>query len=293
MTAGGPVEHAPIPPALTWVTAISTAVVAAGCVAVSYAHAHDVAVRAGMEDPLAIVYPACIDALGVAGSARLVADQRAGRRPLPSAVIAAVLGLAASLAANLVAVDPTLVSDQWVRLVVAGYPPVGLFIIGHLALEAFGGGRPDARPATGEPTDTRAGPSARATTRPEKRALDAPAHERALPERVQPRALTPDAPARPLDATPRPAERAPMATEPSASDAPETRPVLDATLIERAERVRDSLTAEGVALSDRKLTEGLRADEYEGGVSRDTVKALRAALDARSHAATNGKAAHP
>lgn len=286
--------------ALRAVTITAAGVVAAVCVVVSYVHGHDVALRATGSDWLSWGIPAGVDGLGFAGSARLIVDHRAGRKMNPSALIAAVIGLAASLAANVVAVDPTIVTDRQVRLVVAAYPPVALFIVGHLVLDALGraapaaADEPETRPAERVPAPAPAAPERapadRGWTRapaPETRPERAPV---ALPAAPETRA--PDAPAAPE----RVPERAPDASGPvSAAPEPDASPgadavVLDPVLVERAERAADLLQVAGTPLSQRALIAALRDDDHPGGVGVPKAKALLAHLEARSHASTNGKA---
>lgn len=288
--------------ALRTVTLAAAGVVATVCVVVSYVHAYEVAHRATGSEWLSRGLPAGVDGLGFAGSARLVVDHRAGRSMNLTALAAAVLGLAASLAANVVAVDPTIVDEGTVRLVVAAYPPVALFIVGHLVLDALGSSHPDAAEPEARPDKSAPAP---ASTAPERAPDDrgwtrAPAPETrpgrapvALPAALE--ARTSDAPAAPERASERVPERTqdavaptPDAPVPAAPAEPDTAD-LDPVLVERAERAADRLQVAGTALSQRALIAALRDDDHPGGVGVPKAKALLAHLEARSHASTNGR----
>jgi hypothetical protein len=294
---------------LAVVTGVSAAVVLGVCVVVSYVHGHDVAFRATANEYLSWGIPAGVDGLGLAGSARLVSDRRAGRRPLGSAYVAAGFGVLASLGANIVAVNPELVSDLTVKLAVAVYPPVGALLVGHLALHALGQRAPAAdtapEPAAVVPAPDPEPPRAPvAPAAPERAAEDrgwtrAPAPGSALPET---RALErgPDArpghergPARAQDAPRQDAAPAPNARVVSPGPATDAAADLDPALVARAERVADALQLDGRPLSERALVAGLKADSTGTGVGRPVAKALLAHLDTRSHASTNGKVPVP
>jgi hypothetical protein len=140
-----PVE---VPGALMVVTVVAVAVVAVVTMLTSYSHTHDLAVLAGQGETLAMVLPAAVDGLVIAGSTSLLVDHRAGRDRNPFAWAAVVIGLASSLGANVVAVDPTVIDLRVVRWVMAGYAPVALAISGHLLLQMLGHHTP--RPARAE-----------------------------------------------------------------------------------------------------------------------------------------------
>lgn len=123
-----------LPAAFRIVTLGSVAVVAAVCAAASYTHLHDLVAAAG-GGWLAWVLPLGIDGAVTAGSVTLVAHHRYGgpRRTRVFATVAVAIGLVASVAANVAAVDPTLVDVRHVRWVTAGYPPVVLALVVDLA----------------------------------------------------------------------------------------------------------------------------------------------------------------
>lgn len=134
------------------VAAVGAAVVTVVCAVASYSHIEHLAQAAG-QGQLARWLPLGVDGLVASSTASLLVDRRAGRPTGLSAVLGLALGLTGSLAGNLVAVDPTLVSPRAVRLALAGYPPVALALAGHVLLTMLLG-------STAEPTvnvrDTRA-----------------------------------------------------------------------------------------------------------------------------------------
>lgn len=119
--------------ALVAVTAVAVVVVTAVCAVVSYSHIQHLAASAGMGQ-LSWWVPLGIDGLVVACSGSLIVDKRAGRPGHPLAWAGVAIGLSGTLAANVLAVDPELVSIRVVRWVLAGYGPVALAVSGHLML---------------------------------------------------------------------------------------------------------------------------------------------------------------
>lgn len=129
-----------VPRSLVVLTVVAVAIVAAVTMVTSYTHTHDLAVMAGW-GWLATILPAAVDGLVVAGSTSLMVDRRLRGRTYPGhplAWAAVAIGLASSMAANIVAVDPSLVDMRVVRWVMAGYAPVALAISGHLLLRMLG-----------------------------------------------------------------------------------------------------------------------------------------------------------
>lgn len=132
----------PVPPepaaatakALVAVTVVAVAVVAVVTMVTSYSHTHDLAIKAGQNDLLSMILPAAVDGLVIAGSTSLLVDRNRGRQGSVLAWLAVALGLSSSMAANVVAVDPTLVDLRAVRWVMAAYAPLALAISGHLLL---------------------------------------------------------------------------------------------------------------------------------------------------------------
>jgi hypothetical protein len=125
----------PLP--LLAVTVAAVVVVTVVCAVVSYSHIRDLAEAAGMGS-LAGWLPLGIDGLVVAASCSLIVDRQLDRRGHPLAWAGVVLGLAGSLAANVLAVDPDLVSLRVVRWALAGYGPAALAVSGHLLFRMLG-----------------------------------------------------------------------------------------------------------------------------------------------------------
>jgi hypothetical protein len=136
--AASPTAGGEVPRSLVVVTVVAVAIVAAVTLVTSYSHTHHLARLAGQTDTLAMILPAAVDGLVIAGSTSLLVDHRASRKGDPFAWAAVVIGLASSLAANVVSVDPTVIDLRVVRWVMAGYAPVALAISGHLLLQMLG-----------------------------------------------------------------------------------------------------------------------------------------------------------
>jgi hypothetical protein len=126
-------QPAGVPVPLLAVTAAAVVVVTVVCAVVSYSHIRDLATTAGM-GTLAGWLPLGIDGLVVAASCSLIVDRQLGRPGHALAWAGVALGLAGSLAANVLAVDPTLVSLRAVRWTLAGYSPAALAVSGHLLM---------------------------------------------------------------------------------------------------------------------------------------------------------------
>jgi hypothetical protein len=112
-------------------------VVTVVCAVVSYSHIRDLARAAGMGG-LAGWLPLGVDGLVVAASCSLIVDRQLGRPGHALAWAGVALGLAGSLTANVMAVDPALVSLRAVRWVLAGYGPAALAVSGHLLFRMLG-----------------------------------------------------------------------------------------------------------------------------------------------------------
>jgi hypothetical protein len=146
----------------TWVQrTTSAAVIAVAVVAaiVSYEHMRTLADRAG-EGWRAFLLPISVDGLTVAASMTMLVRRQAGQDPGWLARFSLALGLGASLAANVVAADPTLVDPEVVRWVVAAWPPVALGLGYELLMRQMrpGGGsgfHTRRRPGAVEPLDPR------------------------------------------------------------------------------------------------------------------------------------------
>jgi Protein of unknown function (DUF2637) len=139
-----------------WVRRVTTAsvlAVAAVTAVASYEHMRALAALAG-EGWRAWLLPISVDGLAVAASMTMLLRRRAGERAGVLSWVALLLGLGASLAANVAAADPTVVG----RLV-AAWPPVGLLLSYELLLQqtnngtAGGLGVRTVRPGAVQPLD--------------------------------------------------------------------------------------------------------------------------------------------
>jgi Protein of unknown function (DUF2637) len=130
-------QAAGVPLPLLGVTVAAVGVVTLVCAVVSYSHIRDLARVAGMGS-LASWLPLGIDGLVVAASCSLIVDRQLGRPGHALAWAGVALGLAGSLAANVLKVDPELVSLRAVRWALAGYRPAALAVSGHLLFRMLG-----------------------------------------------------------------------------------------------------------------------------------------------------------
>jgi len=124
-----------------WVRRVTTAaVLAVAMVAAvaSYEHMRALAALAG-EGWRSWLLPISVDGLAVAASMTMLVRRRAGERAGALPWAALLLGLGASLAANVAAAEPTVVG----RLV-AAWPPVGLLLSYELLMQQHSG-RPGVR----------------------------------------------------------------------------------------------------------------------------------------------------
>lgn len=128
------VDQAPAVPAVVpvWVQRVTTgSVVTVALVAAvaSYEHMRALAVLAG-EGWRSWLLPLSVDGLAVAASMTMFVRRRAGLPAGALAWVALLLGLGASLAANVAAADPTVQG----RLV-AAWPPLGLLLAYELLMQ--------------------------------------------------------------------------------------------------------------------------------------------------------------
>jgi hypothetical protein len=124
--------------AATWVrrtTTVAVVLVALVAAVASYEHMRALAVLAG-EDWRSWLLPVSVDGLAVAASMTMLVRRRSGVPAGALPWVALLLGLGASLAANVAAADPTVVG----RLV-AAWPPVGLLLSYELLLQQHNGTR--------------------------------------------------------------------------------------------------------------------------------------------------------
>jgi hypothetical protein len=130
---GPVVEHASAPAAVPrWVHRVTTAAVlsvALVAAIASYEHMRALAELAG-EGWRSWLLPISVDGLAVAASMTMLVRRRAGEKSGALAWTALLLGLGASLAANVAAAEPTVVG----RLV-AAWPPLGLLLSYELLMQ--------------------------------------------------------------------------------------------------------------------------------------------------------------
>lgn len=110
-------------------TVAAVSVVAAVAAVASYVHLHALATEAG-EGWRAVLIPLSVDGLLVAASMVLLVRRRAGESAGVLPWVGMVLGLVASLAANVAAAEPTVLS--WI---VSGWPPVALAVSFELLIQ--------------------------------------------------------------------------------------------------------------------------------------------------------------
>jgi Protein of unknown function (DUF2637) len=127
-----PVQASPWVRGTTTVAVVLVALVAA---VASYEHMRALAEMAG-EGWRSWLLPISVDGLAVAASMTMLVRRRAGQPAGVLPWVALLLGLGASLAANVAAADPTVVG----RLV-AAWPPVGLLLSYELLLQQHNGTR--------------------------------------------------------------------------------------------------------------------------------------------------------
>ncbi|MGC4894702.1 DUF2637 domain-containing protein [Micromonospora sp. DT31] len=103
---------------------VSTVAVAGIAAWSSWSHMVAVALRFGERPEVAYVLPLSVDGMLVVASAAMVEDKRAGRRVRWSARTAFAVGVAASVAANIAAAEPSLGAR-----IVAAWPAVALLLV--------------------------------------------------------------------------------------------------------------------------------------------------------------------
>jgi hypothetical protein len=151
--APGPAVEAGVPPSVRRVTTASVLAVALVAAVASYEHMRALAELAG-EGWRSWLLPVSVDGLAVAASMTMLVRRRAGLRTGALPWVALLLGLGASLAANVAAAQPTVVG----RLV-AAWPPVGLLLSYELLLQQHnygsrgGPGVQTVRPGAVQPLD--------------------------------------------------------------------------------------------------------------------------------------------
>jgi hypothetical protein len=133
------------------VTTAAVLAVALVAALASYEHMRALAELAG-ESWRSWLLPVSVDGLAVAASMTMLVRRRAGERAGPLAWAALLLGLGASLAANVAAAEPTVQG----RLV-AAWPPVALLLSYELLMQQIkargGPGLETVRPGASKPSD--------------------------------------------------------------------------------------------------------------------------------------------
>lgn len=127
----------PVSTGVLSVAVLAGAVVTIGAAVVSYTHMHELAVSAG-EGWLAWIDPALVDGMVVFASTLLYAQHRLGQRAHWLVLPAIILGVAASLGANILSREPDLVDAKALGVIVRAVPPLALAIVGHLAWQLLG-----------------------------------------------------------------------------------------------------------------------------------------------------------
>jgi Protein of unknown function (DUF2637) len=145
-------EDVAVPVWVGRVTTMAVVAVAAVAAVASYEHMRALAELAG-EGWRSWLLPISVDGLAVAASMTMLVRRRAGQPAGALPWVALLLGLGASLAANVAAAEPTVVG----RLV-AAWPPVGLLLSYELLLRQTNGapgrpGVPTVRPGAVQPLD--------------------------------------------------------------------------------------------------------------------------------------------
>lgn len=120
-------------PAVRRITTVAVLAVALVAGVASYDHQRVLAELAG-EGWRAYLLPLSVDGLIVAASMSMLVRRRAGQPAGALAWCALLLGLAASLAANVVAADPELLDPVLVSRVVAAWPPIALGLSFELSI---------------------------------------------------------------------------------------------------------------------------------------------------------------
>jgi Protein of unknown function (DUF2637) len=145
---------------ITTVVAVSVVATVAG--AVSYMHMHQLAERAG-EGWRAWLVPLAVDGLVVAASMTMVVRRRAGKSAGWLSWLSMLLGITASLAANVAAANPTLIGRA-----VAAWPPLALLLAYELLMDQVDVAGEDSTAPAAEKVQAQHKVPARATPGPEQ-----------------------------------------------------------------------------------------------------------------------------
>ncbi|MEV4714586.1 DUF2637 domain-containing protein [Micromonospora sp. NPDC049374] len=118
---------------LVRIARVASATTVAGVAAVaSYSHMRDLVATHGQGPLLANVLPVSVDGMLIVASAVMADDRAAGLRPRLSARVSFVVGVAASIVANVLAAPPDLVAR-----VISAWPALALLLV----VEMLGGAR--------------------------------------------------------------------------------------------------------------------------------------------------------
>ena len=166
-------------PKTTRVTAgIGVGIVAASAAVISFHHVQKLARSAGEPELTAWLLPLSIDGAVAAAAAVILADAKARRRPTLLTWLMLILGLGASLAANIASAEPT-----WTARAIAAWPPIAL-ALGIEVLAAMGRRSvPLTAPLTADQPASAAAPRAERPAPP----ADQPTHGPLPPARPTPR----------------------------------------------------------------------------------------------------------
>lgn len=225
----------------------SAGVVATIAAAASYTHMRTLAAEHGQSAPIAAMVPLSVDGLMVVATIAMHDDKHTGRPVRRSAWAAFVIGVTASVTANVLAAP-----DSLTARVISAWPAVALLLVVELLTR------------TGRAHDHQTGRQTERTPQAstgDARPGDVPLHISSDPAPAQ--EDRPDPAEQPgADRTtrtnPRPARRtAETAMGPDVSD-----------LLKPGRTVRDRLAASGDGLTRRALIEGLRADGHTVSTAR-------------------------
>jgi Protein of unknown function (DUF2637) len=151
LAAEPPTPEIGVAPGIRSVTVFAVVTVALVAAAASYEHMRMLAAAAG-EDWRAWLLPLSVDGLVIAASMAMLVRRRAGEAAGPLAWLSLLLGVGASLAANVAAAEPTVQG----RLV-AAWPPVALLLSYELLMQQIrvrgGPGVQTVRPGAPDPSD--------------------------------------------------------------------------------------------------------------------------------------------
>lgn len=124
----------PVTPGVRRITTAAVLAVALVAAVVSFEHQRELAALAG-EGWRSWALPISVDGLVVAASMTMLTRRRASQPAGTLAWFALALGLGASLAANVVAADPSVVDPALLRRLVAGWSPLALALGFELSLQ--------------------------------------------------------------------------------------------------------------------------------------------------------------